>query len=68
MNNFARRIENKISKGKKISGKKSFEDILFVLVKKTSMNLQDICSAPTPLILTLSEHLRDYYKQQNKKR
>lgn len=64
MNNFASRIEKNIRKGKKTSGKKVFESILFGLVKKTSMSLQDICSAPTPLILNLSNNLGEYYEKK----
>jgi len=68
MNNFQKRIENSIRKGSKHTGFNVFEEILFSLVKKTSLSASDICDMPTPMVLNIHSKLFDYYEKKNKKR
>lgn len=68
MIDFASRIEKNIRRGRKVTGRKVFENICFNLIKETSLSLHDICNSPTPLILKLNSELAEYIKKQNKSR
>lgn len=66
MNDFVKRIEYNIKKRNRESGLKVFENITFMLTKKTSLSLSDVMSAPTPLILSMNKELIAYYEKKNK--
>lgn len=66
MNHFMRKIEKNIHRKKIHKGIDVFEGIVFSLVKKTGMSLDDILEAPTPLILALNLKLHSYYEEKNK--
>ena len=65
MNNLQARINKKIFIKKK-TGTKYFEEVCFLLIKKTSLSYFDIVNAPAPWIMAMLRETQDYYKDKLK--
>ena len=63
---FSEHIQKRIFKKKLPTGRQSFEDILFVLSKKTSTSASELMTLPIPLVLSLNDSLYAYYKEKEK--
>lgn len=66
MNDFARKIQNNISKKKQLNGKALFEDICYGLTKNTNIGLSDLIEAPTPLVISLAKSLEKSLKAEER--